>query len=88
MASRFLVLSGSGIPTLRIPTTEVGDSPGMHLLAHERNAFLFVGDDAEAVAQLRAQMQNRLAGADDGNSHQIARQLDAGVEVPKGTTAS
>ena len=36
----------------------IRDSPGMHLLAHERNALLFIRNHAKPVAQLRAQVQN------------------------------
>src|SRR5689334_23697 len=80
MALRFLVLSGRGISTLRIPTTESAIRPGVHLLAHERDAFFLVGNHAQTIAQLRAEVQNRLPGADDRNADKISRQLYAGIQ--------
>jgi hypothetical protein len=55
-------------------------TPGVHLLAHERDAFFFVGNYAQTIAQLRAEVQNRLPGADDRNADKISRQLYAGIQ--------
>src|SRR6266542_3298459 len=51
----------------------IGHSPYVHLLAHERDAFFFIGDDAQAVTQLSAEVQYRLSGADYRKANQISR---------------
>src|SRR5262245_4662492 len=56
----------------------------MQILANEGNAAAFVSNDPEPVAQLYAYVHYRLTSAHDGNTDQVSRQLDAGIEGTEG----
>src|SRR5262245_56955455 len=56
----------------------------MQILANERNAAAFVSHDPEPVAQLYAYVHYRLTSAHDGNTDQVSRKLNAGIEGTEG----
>src|SRR5262245_6056652 len=56
----------------------------MQILANEGNAAAFVSNDHEPIAQLHAYVTYRLTGAHDGNTDQVSRKLDTGIEGTEG----
>src|SRR5262245_34712274 len=56
----------------------------MQILANEGNSAAFLSNDPEPVAQLYAYVHYRLTSAHDGNTDQVSRKLNAGIEGTEG----
>ena len=82
--SFIVVLVGADVLELEAGRAAAGD-PGLHAVHARlrdlpRDHALVVADDAEAVAELRRDVEHRLARADHRDVHQRAAAVDAEVE--------